>query len=576
MKRALLICFSVLAICGAGSAHAQSQGDQTFEALYQKEWAHRQGQDGITEDTVSEAVPAHLPDVSEKAQGAKLSYWLETQAQLHQIDPKGLSADNQINYQVYDYQLTTLINAQKFKEYQKPLNSDSTFWSGLTYITDQTFRTEQDYLNYLSWLGDVPTFFEQNIDNMRAGLSRGFTPPQVTLKGREVSLTSEAEQSDATKSHFYEPFLKMPDSISPARQNELRTQGASVISKKVRPAYQNLYSFFTKTYVPGAQKKLGAVNYPDGEAYYHSKVYEFTTLDMSADDIHQVGLNEVAKIHAEMLEVMKEVGFEGTFPEFLTFLRTDPQFYATTPEGLLYKAAWIAKRFDGVAAKYFKTLPRARFAIIPVPADIAPFYTAGRGGPGVYLVNTYNLPARPLYSLPALTLHESAPGHAFQMSLSAESNSLPAFRAQTYISAYGEGWALYCEKLGVEMGMYETPYERFGMLSYQMWRASRLVVDTGIHTKGWTREQAVQYMLDNTALSEHEINTEIDRYISWPGQALSYYMGELEILKLRKKAETELGAKFDIRDFHEAILSTGSVPLNVLDQKIDDYIGLAR
>jgi uncharacterized protein (DUF885 family) len=333
-------------------------------------------------------------------------------------------------------------------------------------------------------------------------------------------------------------------------------------------------AFFSQTYVPKAQTRLGAIHYPDGAAYYQSKIYEFTTLDLSADEIHQVGLSEVAKIHDQMRDVMKAVGFKGTFAEFLTFLRRDPQFYATTPEGLLYKAAWVSKRFDGVAAKYFKTLPRARFAIEPVPDTIAPYYTAGRGGPGIYLVNTYNLPARPLYSLTALTLHESAPGHAFQLSLSAENNDLPAFRAQSYISAYGEGWALYCEKLGVEMGLYDTPYERFGMLSYQMWRAARLVVDTGIHTKGWTRAQAVDYMRDNTALSEHEINTEIDRYISWPGQALSYYMGEIEILKLRQKAETALGPRFDLRDFHEVILSTGSVPLKVLDEKVEAYIAV--
>ena len=273
-----------------------------------------------------------------------------------------------------------------------------------------------------------------------------------------------------------------------------------------------------------------------------------------------------------MQAIMTEVGFKGSLPQFLQFLRTDPQFYAKTPLELLMRAAWIAKRFDGKAAQYFGHLPRQRFGIIPVPDDIAPYYTSGRGGAGVYLVNTYDLKSRGLYSLPALTLHESAPGHAFQGSLSEENKTLPDFRSHAYISAYGEGWALYCETLGDEMGMYETPYERFGMLSYQMWRAARLVVDTGIHAKGWTREQAQAFLRDNTALSEHEIETEVDRYITWPGQALSYYLGELTILKARKKAEVALGAKFNLKAFHDTVLDIGSVPLPILEARIDKFI----
>jgi len=268
---------------------------------------------------------------------------------------------------------------------------------------------------------------------------------------------------------------------------------------------------------------------------------------------------------------IKQTGFTGSFPAFLTFLRTDPQFYAKTPDELLMRAAWTAKKFDGKSAQYFGYLPRQRFAIIPVPPDQAPFYTAARGGAGVYLVNTYNLPARALYSLPALTLHESAPGHAFQVPIANEQKNVPNFR-KAYISAYGEGWALYCERLGVEMGIYATPYETFGMLSYQAWRAARLVVDTGVHAKGWTREQALAYMHDNTALSDHEIETEVDRYISWPGQALSYYLGEMAIIEARKKAEAALGPKFDIRAFHDTVLQLGSVPLPVLTARIDTFI----
>jgi uncharacterized protein (DUF885 family) len=288
--------------------------------------------------------------------------------------------------------------------------------------------------------------------------------------------------------------------------------------------------------------------------------------------IHRLGLSEVAKIRAEMESVKKDADFEGDLPAFLHFLRTDPQFYPKTADQLMKEAAWHAKRFDGMAGKWFGRLPRQRFAIIEVPPDIAPFYTAGRGGPGMYLVNTYNLPSRPLFQLPALTLHESAPGHAFQIPLAAENTSLKPFRRNSYISAYGEGWALYTERLGEEMGFYRTPYERFGMLSYQMWRAARLVIDTGIHSKGWTREQAQKYFRDNTALSEHEITTEVDRYIGWPGQALSYYIGELTIQKARAKAEKALGPKFDIRAFHDTVLSLGSVPMPVLEARVDRFI----
>lgn len=311
---------------------------------------------------------------------------------------------------------------------------------------------------------------------------------------------------------------------------------------------------------------------PDGRAYYQAKIGEFVTRDLTAEQIHAIGLAEVAKIRGRMATVMAQVKWRGDLPSFLNHLRTDPQFYATTPQQLLDRAAWIAKTFDGKAATWFGRLPRSRFAIKPVPADVAPFYTSGRGGPGIYLVNTYDLPSRALYSLPALTLHESAPGHAFQMPLANELTDLPEYRRDTYISAFGEGWALYCEALGEDMGMYETPYEVFGMLSYQMWRAARLVVDTGIHAKGWSRERAQSFLRDNTALSNHEITTEVDRYIAWPGQALSYYMGEIAFLDARAKAEKALGEKFDIRAFHDAMLALGSVPLPLVDQRTAQFI----
>jgi len=364
----------------------------------------------------------------------------------------------------------------------------------------------------------------------------------------------------------------MPDTIAAADQASLRAQGEEAIKNAVLPAYANLLKFVRDEYIPKSRVTLAAESLPDGKAYYKAQILEYTTLDMDPDAIHKLGLSEVARIHAQMLDVMHQTGFKGDFPAFLQYLRTDLKFYAKTPEELLMRAAWIAKKFDGVSAQYFGYLPRERFGIKPVPAEIAPFYTSGRGGPGVYLVNTYDLPSRPLYNLTALTLHESAPGHAFQMPIALEHKDMPAFRRETYISAYGEGWAVYAEKLGVEMGMYETPYDMFGMLTYQAWRACRLVVDTGIHSQGWTREQAQAYLHDNTALTDHEIETEVDRYIGWPGQALSYYLGEMAIERNRARAEKALGPKFNIRAFHDAVLELGSVPLPLIDQRIDRFI----
>ena len=417
---------------------------------------------------------------------------------------------------------------------------------------------------------DVPRYFREQTDEMREGLRRGFTPPQVTLTGRDASIrnVTDAKPEDSL---FYEPFKSM-NGIASEEQAKLRAEAIDVIGNQVQPAYAELLKFWNGEYVPGARKTLAAEDLPDGKAYYRQQIREYTTLDMDPAEIHKLGEDEVAKLHRQMIDVVKETGFKGDFAAFQEFLRTDPQFYAKTPQDLLDKAAWIAKKFDGKAALYFGRLPRARFAIKPVPDDLAPFYTSGRGGPGVYLVNTYDLAHRPLYNLTVLTLHESAPGHAFQMPLAAEDKTLPDFRRYSYISAYGEGWALYCEYLGVEMGMYDTAYDRFGMLGWQIWRAARLVVDTGIHSQGWTRERAIQYMRTYTALPDHEIETEVDRYIAWPGQALSYYLGEMAIRKVRAKAEAALGPKFNIRAFHDTVLQLGSVPLPVLEARIDRFI----
>lgn len=546
-------------------------GDAAFRKLSESEYAWRKTLNGPDEDSPN-SKNATLPDVGPAAQAAMTKRWTETMAALDRIDPATLSPAARDDYTVYRGQIAALLAEQQFRDYEKPLNADTSFWMNVGGMARDDYRDEAAMRRYLSQLASVPHYYDQQIANMRAGLKRGFTPPRVTLQGRDAGVAEIVKAGAGEASPFYAPFKTLPTTIPAAKQAALRAEAKRVIADAVLPAHIKLQAFLRDEYIPNAQVKLGAYDLPDGRAYYQSKIREFVTRDLPPEQIHAIGLKEVAKIRARMLDVMAQVKWQGDLPSFLNHLRTDPQFYAKTPQDLLNRAAWIAKTFDGKTGTYFGRLPRMRFAIKPVAPDIAPFYTSGRGGPGIYLVNTYDLPSRGLYSLPALTLHESAPGHAFQMPFAMELTDLPEYRRNEYISAYGEGWALYCEALGEDMGMYETPYELFGMLSYQMWRAARLVVDTGIHSQGWTREQAQAFLRDNTALSNHEITTEVDRYIAWPGQALSYYMGELAFLDARAKARKALGEKFDYRAFHDALLSLGSVPLPMIDARADRFV----
>jgi uncharacterized protein (DUF885 family) len=543
--------------------------DARLQRIYNEEWTWREQQFPDNEDT-QKPIQDHLPKVDPASQAMRLQTWQDVLQKLDAIPRSELSATEQLNYDIYRPQIAALITEQQFHEYEMPANSDTTFWTDIGYTARRQYRSTQDYRNWIGQMKDIPRYFHEQMDEMRAGLKRGFTPPRVTLEGRDASITAVTDAIPEA-SLFYTPFKDMPG-ISEADRSALRAQAISTIRDTVQPAYRELLTFFRSEYLPGTRTTLAAYDLPDGKAYYQSRIRLFTTVDQDPAAIHTFGESEVARLHEQMLGAMKETGFTGDFPAFLAFLRKDSQFQAKTPEELMMRAALIAKRFDGKASQYFGLLPRARFAIKPVPDDLAPFYTAGRGGPGVYLLNTYNLPSRPLYNLTALTLHESAPGHAFQMPLALEHKEQPEFRQHTYLSAYGEGWALYCELLGLEMGMYDTPYDRFGMLNYQIWRAARLVVDTGIHSQGWSRERAIGYFRDYTALPQHEIETEVDRYIAWPAQALSYYLGEDAIIKARSKAEKTLGDRFNVRAFHDAVLELGSVPIPVLQTRIDRFI----
>ena len=548
---------------------AQHDADARLQAIYTAEWKWREQQLADGEDS-QRPIEDHLPKADPAVQEMRLHYWEDVHRKLDAIDRTQLSPKEQINYDVYRPQIEVLIANQRFRTYEMPANSDTTFWTDLGYTARRNFRKREEYTNWLGQLHEVPRYFHEQMDEMRAGAARGFTPPAITMVGRDASITAVIEATPEG-SFFYIPFKEM-SGFTPAEEAHLRAQAVKTIREVVQPAYAELLKFMRSEYLPRLRTSLAAHDLPDGKAFYRARIREFTTVDMDPAAIHALGEEEVARLHGEMLTVMKETGFKGDFSAFLKFLRTDPQFYAKTPDELLMHAAMIAKDFDGKAAQYFGLLPRSRFAIKPVPEDMAPFYTAGRGGPGLYLVNTYALSTRPLFNLTALTLHESAPGHAFQMPISLEHKDQPAFRQHTYISAYGEGWALYCEKLGLEMGMYKTPYDRFGMLGYQIWRAARLVIDTGIHSQGWSRERAIAYLRSYTALPEHEIETEVDRYIAWPAQALSYYLGEMAIVKARAKAEKELGTRFNIRAFHDTVLEMGSVPVPVLTTRVDRFI----
>ena len=587
MKKTLLALLLLPAFAQAQAPQANA-ADQAFQSIYKAEWNWRMQQlPGFDEDSDNSARPPanSLQDVGPEAQARRLAYLDGVLEKLDGIDPEALSAQERVNFAVYRPQIEHAAAELRFRDYEMPFNADSSFWSDLGFMAGADLRDAAAYRAYASRLRDVPRYFDQQIVNMRAGLARGFSVPRAVLDGRDGSIAMVAELKSPEDASFWKPYARMPATIPAAEQEALRAEGRAAIREAVIPAFARLLTFFRNDYVPQARTTLAAEAMPDGAAWYREQIRKYTTLDQSPDEIHAIGLQEVASIRAEMEAIIDKLGFEGTskgraaseqrFADFLHFLRTDPQFYAKTPQELLDDAAWISKRVDGEVGKIIGTLPRGRFTIVEVPPEIAPFWTAGRGGAGTYWLNTYNLPSRPLYNLPALTLHESSPGHSLQQSLVNEQGEVPDFRKQ-YISAYGEGWGLYSEWLGKEMGIYRTPYEDFGRLTYAMWRACRLVIDTGVHHQGWTREQALAYLRDNTALSEHEVTTEVDRYISWPGQALSYKLGEITLMRLRREAETALGPKFDVRAFHDVLLAQGSLPLPVLESQVRAYIAEAK
>lgn len=551
----------LLAVATKASAQADTSADARLRRLYTAEWSWRESETG-------RGVGDRFPRVDAASQEARRVYWAQAMAALDSIPYAQLSSDEQVNARVFRASISALLTDVRYKAYEAPFNADTFFWTDFT--PRQGFRTVDEYRRYLTRLRDVPRYFGEQIVNMRAGLARGYTVPQVAVIGRDKTI--EPYTAADSGNPLYAPFTMMPASISATERAALQTEALTVLREQVVPAYAELLVMMRTEYLPKARTALAARELPDGDAYYQAMIEKFTTLTLTPQQIHDIGRTEVARIRAEMLATMQRAGFAGTLAEFMTFLRTDPQFYAKTPRELLSYSAYVSKKADYKLAQTIGTLPRFRHGIVAVPAALAPIYTGGRGGLEACQMNTYNLPARPLYTLAALTLHECTPGHSFQAALAREGPPRPAFRNGTAFSGYGEGWGLYTEWLGTIMDIYETPYEDFGRLTYEMWRACRLVIDTGIHQFGWTRAQAMAYLREHAALSEHEITTEVDRYIAWPGQALAYKLGELQIRRHRRDAEAQLGAAFDQRVFHDVILALGSVPLPVLEERMAMFI----
>jgi uncharacterized protein (DUF885 family) len=498
---------------------------------------------------------------------------------LDAINQESLSFDDYISHSLLRFDIDNDIQLYEFKEYLIPILSESGFHTRVLWRTNRSLNNEESVKNYIRFLEDIPRYFEENINLMREGIELGITQPLEGFQNYGATydpyIVEKPEQSI-----FAGPVENTPANVSWASWTVLQQMVHSTIEESVTPAYQNLKKFFEEEYFPNTREGLGAATMPDGEEYYEHKTRYYTTQDITPQRVHEIGLEEVSRIRTEMESIIDELEFDGSFAEFIEFLRTDEQFYPESGEELLKEAAWISKSVDGRLPALFGRLPRQPYGVVAVPAYLAENYTAGRYSGasldsergGQYWVNTTKLESRTLYTLEALTLHEAMPGHHLQIALTAEMETLPTFRRNMYINAFGEGWGLYAEYLGYELGLYTDPYSEFGRLTYEMWRACRLVIDTGVHYMGWTRDESVAYLADNSALSIHEVNTEINRYITWPGQALAYKMGEIKIKELRERSEEELGENFDIKEFHDVILSKGTVTMSILDEIVERWI----
>ena len=574
----------VLSLSTPLAASAQSDASAALQSVMDDHWAWSLEQFPTFATSLGvRDYDDRLGSVSLEAAAARDAKSAEFLERLEAIDADGLSPEERINYDLLVLDMQIDIEAEPFgMEYLLMTNRFGPH-STLTRLPDQLpFFTSADYESYVARLGDIPRYLSEAEETLRAGAAAGWTQPCAPMEGVEDAIRFHVVES-ADDSVFMKPFAEKPATISDRDWRRLSRQAERAIERNVLPAFAQYADFYAEEYGPACREDLGASGFPDGDEYYAYRARFFTTTDMTVDEIHELGIAEVARIRAEMMDIIEEVEFEGGFKAFQEFLRTDPQFYAETPEELVAAVSVIAKKADGAMPLLFATLPRMPYTVLPVPEDIAEGTTtayyerpAGDGTrAGVYRINTSLLDQRPLFELEALGLHEAVPGHHHQIALSQELD-LPPFRRFGGFTAFIEGWGLYAESLGLEMGFYEDPYSNFGRLSYEMWRACRLVVDTGLHAKGWSKEQAMEYMAENTALSLHNVEAEVNRYITWPGQALAYKVGELKIKELRARAAEELGADFDVRRFHDALLENGAVPLSFLEAHIDAWIAAEK
>jgi uncharacterized protein (DUF885 family) len=501
---------------------------------------------------------------------------------LRLIDSSQLTETDQLNYELFRRYLENSVDAHQFRNYLMPMSQRGGVQS--LESTAETLRlgNAQDYADWLARMSQIDTVIEQTMERLEKGRKTGYMPPKILMERIPAQISSQLVE-DPRQSPFFKAFATMPDAISDADRERLQQAAQDVIDATVVPAYREFSNYFNDIYLPASRDSIGASSLPNGEAFYEYRTRFYTTTQMTPDDIHRVGLNEVKRIRDEMQLVIDELGFEGSFQDFLHFLRTDPQFYYETPEELFEGYLAISKRIDPEVVKVFGKLPRMPYGLRPIPDNIAPdtttaYYSgpaADGSRPGYYYVNLYRPEVRPRYEMEVLTIHEAVPGHHLQIALQMELEAMPNFRKYSGFTAFTEGWGLYSESLGYEMGFYRDPYSHFGALTYDMWRAVRLVVDTGMHYKGWTRQQAIDFFRDNAAKTEQDIVNEIDRYISWPGQALAYKIGQLRMLELRRRSEQALGDDFDVRAFHDALLGGGALPLEILETRMNRWLAAA-
>lgn len=563
------------------AAEAEMNETEKLQTFFEEEWEY-----GLKENPIKATLFGdlryndRLGDSSIAAIERRQRHGVEALRQLESIDRSKLADSDKLNYDLYLENLTLRIEGHRFPWYLTPINQMGGVQQGPpNVVRSLPFRNAKHYEDYLSRLSQLPAVVDQTIERMQEGLKQRITPPKITLRAVAEQIQAQIV-SKVEESPFYRPFKNFPETVPLSEQERLSAAGKEAIEQSILPAYQKLHDFWVSEYYPNTRETIGLSSLPNGEQWYAFGVKVSTTTNLLPKEIHEIGLREVKRIRAEMDKIIKDSGFEGTREEFFEFLRGDPQFYYSKPEHLLAGYRDICKRADAELPKLFGKFPRLPYGVREVPEYSAPsqttaYYHGGSlkaGRPGWFYANTYKLETRPKWEMEALAIHEAVPGHHLQIALAQEMKDVPKFRKHGHYTAFVEGWGLYSESLGEEMGFYNDPYSKFGQLTYEMWRAIRLVVDTGMHAFGWDRQKAIDYFKANAGRHEHDITVEVDRYIVWPGQALAYKIGELKIKELRKFATKELGDRFDIRGFHDTVLGSGAVPLSILEQNVKNYV----